>query len=149
MTTPMKSFSTAAMEAATDEEAPPLSFAVEGDWGREEFTANRPSDGSLMLFAAFTVEDVEQREQMYELMRLYEKVLGKDGFRRMRDLVDDSRVSPLGLLEIFQWLMEEWTAFPTQPPRGSSTSPRGTGGRSTGRAPGKGSTQRASLPAGS
>jgi hypothetical protein len=139
MTTPMKSFTT----AAKADELPEVSFAVEGDWGREEFTATRPSDGVMMMFVAYTSEQADERTQLYELLKLFEKALGED-FPRFRDLVEQDRLDPVSVVEIFQWLMEEWSAFPTQPSSGSRPLPAGTGGRSTGRSPGKGSTRRVS-----
>lgn len=146
MTTPIKSFSSAVQE----QESPPIGFAVEGDWGKEEFSAQRPGEGTLMLFMAYTVDDSEDsRGQVLQLLRLFEKILGAEGFKRFRKLIDDGHLAPSGLINIFEWLMEQWADFPTQPSSDSPTSRPKTGARSTGRVHGKGSTQPASPSAGS
>lgn len=112
---------------------------------RNEFNFSRPTQEQLLLaFAMGGREDSTVGDEVSAIFSFMKDTLPDNEYkvlvRRFRDPNDDTVNSDL-LIEIFQMLMEEWQSFPTQQPSGSSGSQGSSGGRSTGRARGKGSTR--------
>lgn len=108
------------------------------------FHATMPTDENLFLLAAMAGDDdANAAEEAAGIMSLFKQSLPEDEYRelrsRLRDPEDDVTLDVLQ--EVIPWLMEEWTAFPTQPASVSSVSPPSTGARSTGRVRGAGSTR--------
>lgn len=111
----------------------------------DDFHARTPTEEQLMLaFALGGREESTTGDQSAAILSLLKDVL-PDGeyktlIKRFRD-ADDLDVDSESLMEIFTFLMEQWQDFPTSQPSVSSGSRAGSGGRSTGRARGKGSTR--------
>lgn len=131
-------------------ERPAVEFTL--DWVDEEgevvksttFHSTMPSDENLFLLAAMAGdEDASAAEEAAGIMSLFKQSLPEAEYKelrsRLRDPEDDVTLEVLQ--EVIPWLMEEWTAFPTQPASASSASPASTGARSTGRVRGQGSTR--------
>lgn len=108
----------------------------------DTFHATQPTEEALFLLAALAGdEESGGAEEAAAVMDLFRQSLPEAEYitlrRRLRD--PESDVSLDVLQEVIPWLMEEWTAFPTEPASGSSRSQVTTGERSTGRVRGKGS----------
>lgn len=124
----------------TDEDEEGNEFVVRHD----DFTAATPTEEQLMLvFAQAGREDSSAGDEVAAVLQVFKDVLPRDQYRvliaRFRD-PEDVDVDSDALLDIFRWLMEQWQDFPTKQPSDSSGSRASSGARSTGRAPGKGST---------
>ena len=126
---------------STDEDENGEEFAVR----RDEFVATMPSEEQLMLvYAQGGNSEANVGDELSAVLRVFKDSLPPAQYKvlmsRFRDPEDPDVDSEL-LMEIFQWLMEQWQSFPTQPQSVSSASPGTTGPRSTGRVRGKGSTR--------
>jgi hypothetical protein len=150
--TAARSFTLAAKAEVEENEHPPISYElIDPDTGdRREVTAHYPGDGrlTLMLATAGSAESADASDMAVagEMFKVLQHSFDEPDYRFIRKLVADEKL-PLDLLaEMMRDMMERWTAFPTKPSSGSASSPRGTGTRSTGRSPGKGSIQQRSLP---
>jgi hypothetical protein len=158
MTTPSRSFRRAvAQKKGKDAPRPVVEFflewlddeAVDEDGNpvvhrRDVFHATQPTDERIFLIAALAGdEDAGASAEAAAIMDLFKTSLPEDEYKilrqRLKDPEDD--VDLTMLQEVVPWLMEEWSAFPTVPASASLESPPSTGVRSTGRAPGKGSTR--------
>lgn len=111
---------------------------------RDDFVAKMPTEEQMLLiFAMGGREDATIGDEIASILDVLKSSLGPEQYRvlyrRLKD-PDDLDVTIESIEEIFEWLVEQWQDFPTQPSAGSSGSQASSGGRSTGRAPGKGST---------
>lgn len=121
----------------TDEEGNPIVYRY------DEFHATQPSEDVLLLLLANAGrKNATLADEAASMFDLFRKVLPANEFRvlekRFEDDADDG-VDYEMLGQVFQWLMEQWQDFPTQPPVGSSGSRSTTGKKSTGRSRGAGS----------
>jgi hypothetical protein len=153
MTTPSRSFRRAVAQKKTkNAPRPVVEFFLE--WlddedetivhRRDVFHATMPSDERIFLIAAMAGdEEAGATAEAAAIMDLFKTSLPEDEYRilrqRLKDPEDDVNLEMLQ--EVVPWLMEEWSSFPTVPASASLPSPASTGVRSTGRAPGKGSTR--------
>jgi hypothetical protein len=108
------------------------------------FHATQPSNEKMFLIAAMMGdEDKEGLGEAAGVMELFRDALPADEYRtlkeRLADPDDDVDIEMLG--EVIQWVMSQWAAFPTQQSSTSSRSQGSSGGRSTGRVRGAGSTR--------
>ena len=151
----MKEFHVAAQDAVDDEqgEEKVLEFSVAG----EDFIASVPTTGQIALVAG--TSGGTETEQLSAVFGFLRGVLQGDGFIRLRRLIESGRV-PFEVVfggdennasGIVEWLVQAGLGDerPTQRSGGSSSSRSTTGPRSTGRAPGKGSTRSPSQLVGS
>jgi hypothetical protein len=107
------------------------------------FHASMPSDERLFFLAAMAGdEDAGVAAEAAATIDLLKSALPEEEFKTLRSrLLDpDDDVDMEMLQEVIPWLMEEWSGFPTEPSSDSSASQGNSGTKSTGRAPGKGST---------
>lgn len=142
---PMKEFMAASKAAIVQDEngdVPILEFSLDD----QEFRSNLITPGQIGLI----VSSDGTSESLRTLWQVLKTVLQGDGYTRLRRLVAEGTVSTALLFGgdeeneegILDWLVQESVSNtrPTTPSTDSSPS-RTTGGRrSTGRAPGKGST---------
>lgn len=144
-----KEFHTAAKERQAEEQGDDgsVSFKIDG----KEATAYRPTETQIALFSASFGRDATESDRTAALKDFLADTLDTTTYRnilaRMRD-----RDDPFGFaeaMEILEWVMELFTDFPSAPSSDSTPSPKATGGRSTARAPGKGSTRSTSVRGGS
>lgn len=109
----------------------------------DTFTAAMPSDEQLLLLYAIggnrNATSADEMNAMFDALR---DTLPPNQFRllmkRFRDR-NDKGVDAEIIADVFEWLMDQWSAFPTQLPSASSGSSGSSGTRSTGRVRGKGS----------
>jgi hypothetical protein len=107
------------------------------------FHATAPTEESLFLLAAAAGdEDGGVTSEAAAVLGVFRQALPEKEFRVLRERLKDPEddVDIAMLQDVFAWLMEEWAGFPTVPSSDSPVSPPKTGTRSTGRAPGRGST---------
>lgn len=109
-------------------------------------TANYPGDGVLTLLFAANAPDADTSELIGVVLNTLKTMFSREDYRFLRKRLADEQVDIGTLMALISDAMEAWTAFPTQPQSDSQPSRRSTGTRSTGRAPGKGSTLPASAP---
>lgn len=109
-------------------------------------TAHYPGDGVVTLLFAANAPDADPSELVGVVMTTLKAMFSREDYRFIRKHLSDEQIDLPTLMAIISDAMEAWTAFPTQPQSASSRSQRSTGTRSTGRAPGKGSTQPVSTP---
>jgi hypothetical protein len=116
--------------------------------GKQTFAARRPTPGETnILFSSRG--DVEGTVATWRFLR---SVLKGTGFRRMQALVEDGTVPPsllfggddLNESGIVDTIVREFAGRPPGSSGDSSESPPPAGQRSTGRAPGRGSTSSSS-----
>ena len=131
----MKSFSTAGKNAAESdiEGAEPITFIVDGS----EFTAYPPTSGQFALMLSAQASHRGIADKVAAMIDFFDGMLEEEDqqvFRRRlldrRDPMDFDMVE-----EIMEYLIEEWSARPTQPPHESSSSPPATGRKSTAKRP--------------
>ncbi len=112
---------------------------------RDEYNFTRPTQEQiLMAFAQGGREDSSMGDEISAIFSFLKDTLPLPEYKRIMARLrnpEDTAVDTDLLIQIFQFLMEQWTTFPTQPPVGSSGSQATSGGRSTGRARGKASTR--------
>jgi len=111
---------------------------------RDEYTFRRPTQEQILLaFSLGGREDSTMGDEIAAIFSFMKDTLSDAEYKRLmkrfRDPADEAVDSEM-LIQIFQFLMEQWQSFPTQQPAASSGSRASAGGRSTGRARGKGST---------
>jgi hypothetical protein len=118
---------------------------------QEAYTFHRPSDARMaLMIGTFGVGNTIV-DRMSEVMGTLRDMLNQEEFERLHDRIvtqdETRRVEIEDLGEILIELLSAWTeeeGFPTQQPPVSSEAPRRTGGNSTGRSPGRGSTRSSS-----
>lgn len=112
-------------------------------------TAHYPGDGVMTLMIASMGADSEEADAVASVFAILEASFNAKDYRFLRQRLKDEEISVDQLMDVIADMMEAWLGFPTQPASDSHRSQQSTGMRSTGRAPGAGSTQPASLPAAS
>jgi hypothetical protein len=127
----MKEFTTSVeqSEASRPLGSDPITFAVDG----EEWTAYPPTGGQLTLIIASMSESTKDVDRVKGILDFLDGVLDDDAKATYRERLMD-RDDPFDLPDverIINWLVEEWSGRPTQPPSGSRSSRRRTGRRST------------------
>lgn len=131
-----------ASEAGEDEDV------VEVNVAGKEYLARRPSTAQYAKFIA--AQNGDGADQTAALFNMVRAILGEDGYQHISRLIDKRAIDMDDLYGgsgqnpdggIIDRIMGEFGARPTQPSTASSSSQGGTGRRSTGRSPGKGSTR--------
>lgn len=127
----MKEFTTAAAEAEKPEGAEDegMEFSVDGVLCH----CYKPNDGQLAFLMATTGRHSNEQEQIAGIINFFVAVLDDQSHdflvKKMLDRDDDFGI--LEVQEIMQWMVEEWTARPTQSPSASTPSRRSGGRKST------------------
>lgn len=129
----MKEFITAAIEAAGEDEEF-LEFNVDGVLCR----AYRPNDGQIaVLMATTSAKHLSEAEMVAGVINFFVAVLDDDTHNylvtKLLDHKDKFGINEVQ--EIIQWMIEEWSARPTQSSPGSTPSPPKGGRKSTPRTP--------------
>lgn len=126
----MKQFRTAARrgEGAVNN---PVDLTFEFEVSEGEFvvlTAKPPTTGQLALFFAHQYDS--GTGSVRALFDFIAAVLSDKDYKIIEDQLQDG-LDVAVVIEIVQYLTEEWSARPTKPARASSASRRNTGPRST------------------
>lgn len=126
----MKQFSTAARRGAAAVNNPAdITFEFEITEGEfVEMTSHAPTTGQIALFLADQGEGGNAAiRAMFELL---ECILDPEDWKRIETQLRTGMDVQV-VVELIQYLIEEWGARPTSPPSDSSTLPSTTGKRST------------------
>jgi hypothetical protein len=109
----------------------------------DTFHATMPTEERLFLVAAMLGDEDNAGAEAAGVMELLRDILPPAEFKVMRTRLADpaDSVDMETLQEVLEWLMEKWSTFPTEQSSASSKSPTTSGTKSTGRAPGPGSTR--------
>lgn len=107
----------------------------------DTFHATKPTDEQLFLIAALVGDEENEAGEAAAVVEILRNSLPREEYRILRERIADPEddVDLDMVKEVVQWLMSEWTDFPTKPSSGSSNSQASTGERSTGRVRGQGS----------
>lgn len=140
-----KAFYTAAKERSEEQEdqnkelGKPITFTID----KVEYAAYRPTEDQITLFTAAFGRDSTGADRTEGLVNFLHDTLDPASYQRIiariRDRDDDYGF--VQAYELLEWLMEEFTAFSSEGSSSSTTGPKPTGTRSTGRVAGKGSTR--------
>lgn len=139
--TAVKSFQMAAKKEAGREEHPALEYEFltpEGD--ARTVTARFPGDGALMLLIAASGGE-DGMAAATELFALLAETFDEADMAFLKKSYRSAILDTDMLMDLVMDMVERWSSFPTQPPSDSSPKRPSTGTKSTGRAPGKGSTR--------
>jgi hypothetical protein len=135
-------------EAEDDAVVEILEFELAG----QDFRLNKPTSTQIVLLSTSS-DTGTMRGMIGASMDFLEGLMLDDGYRRFRKLMTQGIISHDLLIGgddtneqgVIDWIVAQVTdARPTGSPDDSSPSPKSTGQRSTGRAPGKGSIRSAS-----
>jgi len=127
----MRQFSTAGKQTSeeTFEGAEPLTFVLD-DF---EYTALPPTPAQFAVFMSTQAESRDVSDRVAGVIDFFDGLLTEEARRTFRKRLLD-RDDPFDfdmVQEIMEWLVEEWSARPTQPSSGSVASRTNTGRRST------------------
>lgn len=123
----MKEFNTAIREAIEDQDAP-LEFAIDG----AKMVAYKPTDGQIAITMAAMSRHTSDQTKAAAAIDFFIAVLDEDSAAHITERLM-TREDPFGLEEvqdILEFLVEEWIGRPTQPPSGSTRSPKSGGQKS-------------------
>jgi hypothetical protein len=126
----VKEFSTAVNAALEPQELVP--FMVDG----VELHAYYPTEGQIAVATAAMTAYSKDYEKVAAIINFFVGVLDEKSHQHLVGRLLD-RNDTFGADEvnnIMEWLIEEWTARPTQSPSGSTASPSNGGRKSTGSA---------------
>jgi len=128
----IKAFTTAAREADISPEEM-MEFTIDGQACR----AFQPSNGQLAILLASVSSTQSWTHQVAGVINFFDAVLDDESSayitRRLLERTDQFGLDEVQ--DIIQWLVEEWSSRPTQPPSGSTPSPPKGGRKSTARTP--------------
>jgi len=131
----MKQFTTAASNTGDSEfeGAEPITFQVDQD----TFTAFPPTASQFALFLAAQSTHSQTADQIAALIDFFNGMLSENDqmLLRSRLMSREDSFSFETVQAILEFLVEEWSARPTQSPQESSSSRRNTGRNSTAKQP--------------
>lgn len=116
------------------------------------FTATRPSDDQMLIsLVQGGRTDAPTADRVAVIFDFFRYVLPPNEHRILMARVKDrnDEIDTDMLTEIFEWLQEEWSDFPTESPSDSSRRLQASGKSSTGRSPGRGSSRSKTASSGS
>ena len=134
-----KSFSLAVEEATSAEYNESMPFQVEGS--DEQLYAYRPTEGQVALLLGAGAARPEEMASTF--MELFWSLMDEETAAILRHRLMDrhDRFGLADIVQIVEWIVEEATGFPTQPPPASTRSPATSGQRSTATARQRASTR--------
>ena len=123
----IKEFEFGARESESEDEIEaPITFKVDG----EEWKAYQPTSGQVAIWFSVSTDRASSQERIAGIIDFFLGVLDDVGrhsaSRKLMDREDDFEIEQL--MEIMSWLMEQWSARPTES-SSASTPSRRTGGR--------------------
>lgn len=131
----MREFKLAAQTASSEMLAnpSPAKFAIDGT----EVQIDAPSSGQLAYLIAMQADSVQPPEQMASVFDFLRGLMDPEDYEWLVGLLKTGKMSMETLMEIIEYLVEEWTTVPTTPAPVSSSRPRSSGTRSTAKRPSK------------
>jgi hypothetical protein len=149
MSTNMKNFTTAAKEVSTDEDVVDevIEFGIDG----HVVTGTVPTPEQIALYASSFSVDATMPDQVAGTLGFMREVLEPASFAHVNKRLRDKRdpFSFESLQAIIEYLLEQVTAFPTQPSSGSTSRRAPAGAKSMDHLPPKAQTRSRSPRAGS
>lgn len=129
----LKEFKTAAETAAHDIDdllpgGRPLKFRLNS---REMVATPPPNSGPFGYLIAMQADDADPSDAAYATLQFVTSLLDQEDAQFVRKSLSTGELDFETLGELFTWLIEEWSARPTTPPRASSSRRRTTGRSST------------------
>lgn len=128
----MREFKSSAHQGA--QQALPNAVEVQFMLDGREITAQPANSGQLAYLVAMQAEAVNPSEQIAAVFDFLQSLLDEEDFDFIRDQMKQGITSAETLLEIVEYLVEEWTTVPTTSAPASSSARRSTGKPSTARA---------------
>jgi hypothetical protein len=128
----MREFITAVEESESEEE-PALVFKVDG----RELRAFKPTEGQFALLMMAMGRHVAQTEQFAGVIDFFIQVLDAPSQQYVIDrMMSRTEIIPMSqIVEIMEWMIEEWGGRPFPSPSASTSSPPRSGRKSTARTP--------------
>lgn len=125
----MKEFITAAEKTEEPDEAD-LIFKIDG----HEMRAYKPTDGQFALLMMAMGRHATEADQFAGVVDFFFNVLDETSQAYVsRRMMSREQLIPMEqIVEILQWMIEEWGGRPFQRPSGSTSSQRNGGRKSTG-----------------
>jgi len=126
----MREFVTAAEEAVVEiEEEPSLVFAIDG----HEMRAYKPTEGQFALLMMAMGRHASNIDQFSGVIDFFIQTLDEPSQRYVLDrMMTRTDIIPLSkIVEIMEWMIEEWGGRPFQKPSASTPSRRNGGRKST------------------
>lgn len=143
------SFDVAAKAELDPEDVEIIEFTIGGKEDDKPYVAFRPTTTQIAMFGTVTAGTVPSGERIAGIFDFLKAIVDAADYQRIRARLSD-RDDPFelygtddsaGLITVLSGVVTYWAGFPTEPSGSSPTTPTPTGPRSTGRAPGKGSTR--------
>lgn len=131
----MREFKTAAKTAGSEMLTNPVAAKVSIDGTEIEIQA--PSSGQLAYLLAMQADSVAPPEQMASVFDFLKALMDPEDYEWLTGLIKSGEMSMELLMEIIEYLVEEWTTVPTMSAPVSSSRPRRTGTPSTAKRPSK------------
>lgn len=126
----MKEFKSAAQVAGEQQalvNPRPITFSLDG----REMTAESATSGQLAYLVAQQSDEVNAADQVHALFSFLKGILDEDDYDFIVAQMRDGVTSAETVMEIVQWLVEEWTTVPTTSAPASPSRRRSTGKPST------------------
>jgi len=131
----MREFVTAVEDAVAEEEPeePGLIFAIDG----QEMRAYKPTEGQFALLMVAMGRHASSMDQFAGIIDFFISVLDEpsEHYVIQRMQTRDNIIPLEKIVEIMEWMIEEWGGRPFQKPSASTSSPRTGGRKSTARTP--------------
>jgi len=132
----MKQFKTAAKASSVMENPVPVEFAINDT----EYVANPPNSGQLTLFMAAQASG-DGGEIALAMLELLVVILGDEQYIEFENGLKDGTIEMEMVMDIIEFLTEEWSTRPTPSVSVSSQRRAATGKRSTAKPRKKASTR--------
>lgn len=128
----MREFITAVEEIETEEE-PALVFKIDG----HEMRAYKPTEGQFALLMMAMGRHVSNAEQFAGVIDFFIQVLDAPSQKYVIDrMMSRTEIIPMEqVVQIMEWMIEEWSGRPFLSPSASTSSPPRGGRKSTARTP--------------
>lgn len=125
----MKEFTTAAERQDQEGDEADLIFAIDG----QEMRAYRPTEGQFALLMMAMGKHASNNDQFAGVIDFFINVLDEDSRRYVIGRMEGrTNIIPMEkIVEVMEWMVEEWGGRPTQSPSVSTSSRRNGGRKST------------------
>lgn len=118
-------------QAAKRESALPNAVDIEFSLNDEVLIASPPSTGQLTMFMAYQADGADPSDQAKAVMDLLYSIFDHDQYAWIQTQLLNDDLDVDTLMEVIEYLGEEWSSRPTSSASASSPSRASTGKRST------------------
>jgi hypothetical protein len=129
----MREFVTALEKSQEEGDEADLHFKIDG----YELRAYKPTEGQFALLVMAMGRHTTEMDQFAGIIDFFIQVLDENSQRYVIDrMMSRTDIIPMGqIVEIMEWMIEEWGGRPFQKPSASTSSPGKGGRKSTHRTP--------------